>query len=173
MPPPFLFFLKSLFCNVWKKLAFGSCALETRGPTGHISGPHVVRLSITYHLFGGTARAAIFVHWSTRKKIGRGRWDLASCQVSLNSFLSSWIPSCQVSLNSVQWFPRRSRKWLSQSEARQPSCFSLSTRGRWGLASKQFSLNSVQQFQRRSRKFSANQRSGGHLDFPIGAKNTW
>ena len=36
-------------------------------------------------------------------KLGRGQWDLASCQVSLNSY---------------QRFQRRSRKCLSQSEAR-------------------------------------------------------
>ena len=44
-----------------------------------------------------------------KHKLGRGRLDLASCQVSLNS---------------IQWFQRRSRKCLSQSEARRPSCFS-------------------------------------------------
>ena len=105
------------------------------------------------HLFEESARAAIFVFWSTRKntnlvedieillpvkfhwipfsgfrgevenvsanqrpgrpscfsdppkkhKLGRGHWDLASCQVSLNS---------------VQRFQRKSRKCLSQSEAR-------------------------------------------------------
>ena len=38
-----------------------------------------------------------------KHKLGRGLWDLASCQVSLNS---------------VQRFHRRSRKCLSQSEAR-------------------------------------------------------
>ena len=38
-----------------------------------------------------------------KHKLGRRRWDLASCQVSLNS---------------VQRFQRRSRKCLSQSEAR-------------------------------------------------------
>ena len=42
-----------------------------------------------------------------KHKIGRGRWDLASCQVSLNS---------------VQRF-QRSRKYLSQRPGR-PSCFS-------------------------------------------------
>ena len=38
-----------------------------------------------------------------KHKLGRGRWDLASYQVALNS---------------VQWFQRRSWKCLSQSEAR-------------------------------------------------------
>ena len=76
-------------------------------------------------------------------KLGRGRWDLASYQVLLNL---------------VQRFQRRSRKCLSQSEARRPSCFSDRPekhklgRGRCDLASCQVSLNSVQRFQRRSRK---------------------
>ena len=34
------------------------------------------------------------------------------------------IGSCQVSLNSIQWFQRRSRKFLSQSEARLVIMFS-------------------------------------------------
>ena len=44
-----------------------------------------------------------FSDWPEKHKIGRGRWDLASCQVSLNS---------------VQQFLRRSRKCLGQLEAR-------------------------------------------------------
>ena len=43
-----------------------------------------------------------------KHKLGRGRWDLASCQVSMNS---------------VQRFQRRSRKCLSQSEARAAILF--------------------------------------------------
>ena len=78
-----------------------------------------------------------------KHKLGRGCWDLASCQVSLNS---------------VQRFQRRSRKCLSQSEARVAILFFRSAqrtqlgRGRWNLASCQVLLNSVQRFQRRSRK---------------------
>ena len=103
----------------------------------------------------------------------RGRWDLASCQVSLNS---------------VQQFQRRSRKCIGQSEARaailfigrehwdlasckirwisfssfrgerpgRPSCFLIGAkkigRGSWYLDSGQVSLNSVQRFQSRSQK---------------------
>ena len=48
-----------------------------------------------------------------KHKLGRGRWDLASCQVSLNS---------------VQRFQRRSRKCLSQSEARAAILFFRLTR---------------------------------------------
>ena len=47
--------------------------------------------------------------FSEKHKLGRGRWDLASCQVSMNS---------------VQLFQRRRRKCNSQSEARAASCFS-------------------------------------------------
>ena len=48
-----------------------------------------------------------------KHKLGRGRWDLASCQVSLNS---------------VQGFQRRSPNCLSQSEARAAILFSRSAR---------------------------------------------
>ena len=92
-----------------------------------------------------------------KHKLGRGRWDLASYQVSSNSFHSfrgevenvsanqrpgrpfcffpdlpekhkhgrrHWeLASCQVSLNSVQRFQRRSRKCLSQSDARAAILF--------------------------------------------------
>ena len=47
-------------------------------------------------------RPSCFFDRPEKHKLGRGHWDLASCQVSLNS---------------VQWFQRRSRKCLSQSEA--------------------------------------------------------
>ena len=78
-----------------------------------------------------------------KHKLGRGRSDLDSCQVSLNS---------------IQRFQRRSRKYLSQSEARRPSYFSDRPekhklgRGHWDLASCQDSSNSVQRFLQRSRK---------------------
>ena len=48
-------------------------------------------------------RPSCFSDRPEKHKLGRGRWDLASCQVSLNS---------------VQRFQRRSRKCLSQSESR-------------------------------------------------------
>ena len=47
--------------------------------------------------------SCFFFDWPEKHKLGRGRWDLAFCQVSLNS---------------VQWFQRKSRKCLSQSETR-------------------------------------------------------
>ena len=87
-------------------------------------------------------RPSCFSDRPEKHKLGRGRWDLASCQVLLNS---------------VQWF-QRSRKCLSESETRAAILFIRSTRkhklgrGCWVLASCQVSLNSVEWFQRRSRK---------------------
>ena len=49
-----------------------------------------------------------FSDWPKKHKFGRGRWQLASCQLSLNS---------------VQRFQRRSRKYLSKSEARAAILF--------------------------------------------------
>ena len=99
-----------------------------------------------------------------KHKLGRGLWDLASCQVSLNS---------------VQWFQRRSWKCLSQSEARRPSCFSDRPekhkfgRGHWDLASCQVSLNYLQRFQRRSRKcLSQSKARAAILFFWLARKHT-
>ena len=108
-------------------------------------GPHIMHLSTMCHLFEESAKVDIYVYWSARKKtkLGRGRWDLASCQVSLNS---------------IQRFQRRSRKCISQSEARAAIFFSDRPekhklgRGCWDLASCQVLLKSVQWFQSRSRK---------------------
>ena len=58
-------------------------------------------------------RPSCFSDRPEKHKLGRGRWDLASCQVSLNS---------------VQRFQRRSRKCLSQSEARAAILFFRSAR---------------------------------------------
>ena len=48
-----------------------------------------------------------------KRKLGRGRWDLASCQVSLNS---------------VKRFQRRNRKSLNQSDTRAAILFFQSAR---------------------------------------------
>ena len=77
-----------------------------------------------------------------KHKLGRGRWDLASCQVSLNC---------------VQPFQRRSQNVSANQRQGRPSCFSDQLekhklgRGCWDLAFCQVWLNSVQWFQRRSR----------------------
>ena len=58
-------------------------------------------------------RPSCFSDLPEKHKLGRGRWYLAFCQVSLNS---------------VQQFQRRSRKCLSQSEARVAILFFQSAR---------------------------------------------
>ena len=64
---------------------------------------------IQCNLFEESTRVAIFVYRLAQKhKLGKGRWDLASCQVLLNS---------------VQQLLRRSRKYLSQSDARAAILF--------------------------------------------------
>ena len=58
-------------------------------------------------------RPSYFSDRPEKHKLGRGRWDLAPCQVSLNS---------------VQRFQRRSWKCVSQSEARAAILFFWSAR---------------------------------------------
>ena len=73
-----------------------------------------------------------------KHKIDGKRWDLVSCQISLNS---------------VKQFQKRMRKGLSQSEAGRSSCFFDRPDKRkfdmrqWDHASCQVSLNFVQRFQ--------------------------
>ena len=145
-----------------------------------------------------------------KHKLSRGRWDLASYQVSLNTFHSfrgevenvsanqrpgrpfCFFTICLKNTNVVEgiesllpvnfrWIPfsgfqRRSRKCLSQSEARAAILFfpdlpEKHKRGRrhWDLASYQVSLNSVQRFQRCPGQSEAR---AAILFFPIGPKNT-
>ena len=54
-----------------------------------------------------------FLDQPEKYKLGRGHWELAFCQVSLNS---------------IQWFHRRSQKCLSQSEDRAAILFFWSAR---------------------------------------------
>ena len=88
-------------------------------------------------------RPSCFSDTPEKHKLSRGRWDLASCQVLLNT---------------VQWFQGRSQNNLTQSEARTAILFFQSARkhklgiGRYDLPSCQVLLNSVQRFQRRSRQ---------------------
>ena len=106
----------------------------------------------------------LFSNRQEKDKLGRGHWDLASCQVSLNS---------------VQRLQRRSWKCLGQLEARAAILFFRLTRktklgrGHWDLASCQVSLNSVQQFERNSLKcLNPIRGQGSHLVFPIDLKMT-
>ena len=103
-------------------------------------------------------RPSCFSDRPKKHKLGRGRWDLASCQVSLNS---------------VQRFQSRSRKCLSQSEARRPSCFS----DRPERTLRSCFLSSFVEFRsavsvKKSKMSQPIRGQGGHLVFPIGLKNT-
>ena len=84
-------------------MMLSTCLLLTRGPKGHISCTWVQCASI---LTDQPGRKFLFTQ-PEKHKLGRRRWDLASCQVSLNS---------------VQGF-QRSRKCPSQSEARAAILF--------------------------------------------------
>ena len=113
---------------------------QTRGPKGHISCTWV---QCATFLTDRQGQPSCFSDRPKKHKLGRGRWDLSSCKVSLNS---------------VQRFQRRSQKCLNQSEARAAILFSdrpekhKLCRGCWHLAFCQVSLNSVKRFQWRSRK---------------------
>ena len=105
--------------------------VQTRGPKGHISCTWV---QCATFLRNRSRQTFFFTHRPEKHKLGRERWDLASCQVSLNS---------------VQRFQRRSQKCLSQSEATAAILFFWSAlkhklgKGHWNVASCKVSLNSV------------------------------
>ena len=105
-------------------------------------------------------RPSCFSELTEKHKLGRGRWDLASCQVSFNSVQQ---------VENVSAYQRPGR----------PSCFSDRPekhklgRGLWDLASCQVSLNSVPRFQRRSRKcLSQSEARAAILFFRSALKNT-
>ena len=109
-------------------------------------------------------RPSCFSDRPKKHKLGRGRWDLASCQVSLNS---------------VQQFQRRSRKCLSQSEARAAILFFRSTRKTqtWQRTLRSCFLSSFVEFgsavsEEKSKMSQPIRGQGRHLIFPIGPKNT-
>ena len=79
---------------------FGECL--TRGFGGEVEMTHPIR---------GQSGHLVFSDRPQKHKRGRGRWDLASCKVPLNS---------------IQRF-QRSRKCLAQSEARVVILFCRST----------------------------------------------
>ena len=85
-----------------------------------------------------------------KNKLGKGRWDIASCQDSLNS---------------IQWFQRRSRAAILFFFSIQKHKLG---RGRWYLASCQVSFNSVQRFQKRRRKCLSQSEVGWLSCFPTG-----
>ena len=109
-------------------------------------------------------RPSCFSDWPEKHKLGRGRWYLASCHVSFNSYSAVSEEKSKMSQ------PTRGQGghlvFLDRPE-KHKLC-----RGRWDLASCQVSLNSVQRFQRRSRKCLKPIRGqGGYLVFPIGPKH--
>ena len=79
---------------------------KTRGPKGHISCTWVQ--CATFLEESAKADIILLIGPQSTNLVVSGRWDLDSCQVSLNS---------------VQQFQRRSRKCLSQSEARAAVLF--------------------------------------------------
>ena len=109
-------------------------------------------------------RPSCFSDRPEKHKLGRGYWDLASCQVSLNS---------------VQRFQRKSRKCLSQSEARAAILFFRSARKTQTCKRTLRScfISSFVKFRSAvsEKKFKMSQPirgQGGHLVFQIGLKNT-
>ena len=116
-------------------------------------GPHIVHLSTICHLLRNQPRRTfLFTDRPEKHKLGRRRWDLASCQVSLNS---------------VQRFQRRSRKCLSQSEARAAILFFLSAQKNTNLVEDveillpvKFRWIPLSSFRGEVENLSANQRPG-------------
>ena len=108
-------------------------------------------------------RPSCFSDRPEKHKLGRGRWDLASCQVSLNS---------------VHQFQRRSRKCLSQSEAGAAILFFWSSRKTqtWKMTLRScflssFELNSAVSEEKLKMSQPIRGR-GSHIVFLIGPKNT-
>ena len=127
---------------------------KTRGPKGHISCTWV---PCTTFLSNPPGWPFLFTDRPEKHNLGRGRYNLAFCQASLNS---------------IQWFQRKSWKSLSQSEAGAAILlFSIGQkkhktgRGRWNFATSQVSLNSVQRFLKRSQKCFSQSEVGASILF--------
>ena len=112
----------------------------TRGLKGHISCTWV---QCATFLRNRPRRTLLFTDRPEKHKLDRGHWDLASCQVSLNSVQRFYI-SRKCSANQ--------RPWRPSSFSDRPEKHKLG-RECWVLAFCQVSLNFVQWFQRRSRKY--------------------
>ena len=109
-------------------------------------------------------RPSCFSDRLEKHKLGRGRLDLASCQVSLNS---------------VQPFQRRRRKCLSKSEARAAILFFRSAQKTqtWKKRLRSCFLSSFVEFrsavsEKKSKMSQPIRARGGHLVFLIDLKNT-
>ena len=140
---------------------------KTRGPKGHISCTWVQCATFL------TDRPFLLTHQPEKHKLGRRCWDLAYCQIC-------WIPfsgSCQVSLNSVQHFQRRSRIYLSQSEAGAAILFfwPAPKTQTWKRTLRSCFLSSFVEFRsadsEKSKMSQPIKGQGGHLVLPIGPKN--
>ena len=84
-------------------------------------------------------RQSWFSDWPEKHKLGRGRWDLTSCQVS---FLILFIGFTEEANQRPGWLSS-----FSIRAEKHKLC-----RGRCNLAYRQVSLNSVLRFQRKSQK---------------------
>ena len=111
-----------------------------------------------------SGRPSCFSDRPEKHKLGRRRWDLAYCQVSLNS---------------VQRLQRRSRKCLSQSEVRAAILFFRSARKTqtWKRTLISCFLSSFVEFrsavsEEKSKMSQPIRGQGGHLVFPVGPQNT-
>ena len=83
-----------------KQYALCGTKVQTRNQNDQIS---CTRVQCATLIDRSNETAILFFRSAEKHQLGIGCWDLASCQVSLNS---------------VQWLQRRSRKCQSQSEAR-------------------------------------------------------
>ena len=158
------------FCLMWTWLLFSWAThlnveyARTRGLKGRISCTWV---QCATFLTDRPGRPFLFTDSHEKHELGRGRCDLASCQVSLNS---------------VQRFQRRSRKCLSPSEARAAILFfpigPKNTNSIEDISDLALILSSFAEFRLNSgfwgvvENVSAIRDQGGHLVFPIDPKNT-
>ena len=110
-------------------------------------------------------RPSFFYDRPVKSKLGRGSWDLASCQVSLNS-----IQRFQLRLWSC--CTPYQRQWLYNSAPLVAFYDTLGIRRTYSRLLTPGVLTGDQRFQR-SRKISQPFRAqGGHFVFTIGPKNT-
>ena len=121
----------------WFDLLSGSLAIENVlwSQTQTRLCEHTVHTSTRCHLLDGSARVAILFFWSEESRKCHSQSEAKAANL-----FSDWpekhkidwafwdLASCQVLLNSVQQFQRRSRKCLSQSEARAAILFFWSAR---------------------------------------------
>ena len=134
----------------------------TRGPKGHTA---CTRVQCANFLTDQPGKQFLFTDWPGKKhKLGRGHWDLASCQLSLNS---------------VQRFQSKSWKCLSQWQTGADILFFRSTRKNTKfvedvdiLLPVKFCWIPFSGFRGEVENVSYIRDRSGHLVFLIGPKNT-